>query len=282
MSPTLQDNFSVDDLINGDLQLASPPNIYFELKKVAADPTKSLVDAAFIIEKDPTLSLKLLQIVNSAFYGFSAKISSISQAISLIGLQELQNIILSTAVMDKFSDLPRGLISMYDFWEKSLRCALVAREIDLLLGKDYADSIFVCGILHHIGELVFCLRIPELTRDISLQLQAIEDTTDSDRINIEESLLGFNHFTAGAALTQRWKLPDLINESIKLHTSQNTQEPYYKIASIIQLADFYAKKDAIFDAESIDNLGLSETAITTLIQTSDEKFAEIFKLFYNC
>jgi len=281
MSPTLQDNVSVADLINGDLQLAAPPNIYFALKKIAADPTKSLIDAAFIIEKDAALSLKLLQIVNSAFYGFSAKISSISQAISLIGLQELQNIILSTAVMDKFSDLPSGLISMYDFWEKSLRCALIAREIDLLLGKEFAESIFVCGILHHIGELVFCLRIPELTRDITLQYQAIEEATDSDRIHIEKSLLGFNHFTAGAELTQRWKLPDLITGSIKLHTSQNTQEPYYKIASIIQLADFYAKKEAAFDPDAIDNLGLSETAINTIIQTSDEKFTEIFKLFYN-
>jgi len=280
MSLTLQDNFSVTDLINGDLQLASPPNIYFALKKIAADPTKSLIDAAFVIEQDPALSLKLLQIVNSAFYGFTAKISSISQAISLIGMQELQNIILSTAVMDKFSDLPGGLISMNNFWEKSLRCALISREIDLLLGKDYAESIFVCGILHHIGELVFCLRIPELTRDISLQQQAIAEATDNDRINIEESLLGFNHFIAGAALIQRWKLPDLISDSIKLHTSQNTQEAHHKIASIIQLADFYAKKEAVFD-ETINNLGLSETTINTIIQTSDEKFTEIFKLFYN-
>jgi len=280
MSQTLQNKLSVADLINGDLQLAAPPNLYFELKKVAADPTKSLIDAAFIIEKDPALSIKLLQIVNSAFYGLSARISSISQAISLIGMQELQSIILSTAVMDKFSDLPSGLISMYDFWEKSLRCALISREIDTHLAKDYAESIFVCGILHHIGELVFCLRIPELTRDITLKVQAIEQATANDRIQAEESLLGFNHFMVGAELTQRWKLPELITDSIRLHSSKDTTEQHYKIASIIQLASFYAKKEASFDA-SANNLGLSETEINNIIQTSDEKFTEVFKLFYS-
>ena len=276
MSQTLQDRLSPADLINGDLQLATAPNIYFALKKIAADPTKSLADAAFVIEKDAALSLKLLQIVNSAFYGLPAKISSISQAMSLIGLQELQNIILSTAVMDKFSDLPGDILSMYDFWEKSIRCALLAREIDVYLGKDYAESIFVCGLLHHIGELIFCLRIPELTRDIMLQAQ-IEG---SDRIKIEESVVGFNHFVAGAELTQRWKLPSLITDSIRLHTSNNTEEQHYKVACIIQLADFYAKKEASFDS-SINNLDIPEDEINHIIQTADEKFAEIFKLFYS-
>ncbi len=276
MSQTLQDKFSAADLINGDLQLAAAPNIYFALKNIAADPTKSLADAAFIIEKDVALSLKLLQIVNSAFYGLPAKISSISQAMSLIGLQELQNIILSTAVMDKFSDLPGGIISMYAFWEKSIRCALLAREIDAHLGKEYSEFAFVCGLLHHIGELIFCLRIPELTRDIVLQAQA----TDSDKIQIEESVVGFNHFIAGAELTQRWKLPNLITDSIRLQTSNNTEEEqHYKVACIIQLADFYAKKEASFDS-SINNLDIPEAEVNRIIQTADEKFAEIFKLFY--
>lgn len=281
MSQTFQDKLSVADLINGDIQLAAPPNIYFELKKVAADPIKSLTDAAFIIEKDPALSLKLLQIVNSAFYGLSAEISSISQAISLIGMKELQNIILSTVIVDKFSDLPNGLISMYDFWGKSLRNALIARELDNYLGKNYAESVFICGILHHIGELVFCLRIPELARDITLKVQAIELATANDQVEVEEAVLGFNHFTAGAELTQRWKLPDLITDSIKLHTSEDTTEQHYEIANIIRLASFYAEKDAVFDASGIDNLGLSERQITDIIQTSDEKFTEVFRLFYS-
>lgn len=127
----------------------------------------------------------------------------------------------------------------------------------------------------------FCLRIPELTRDIILKTQAIEEPTANDKIQLEEAVIGFNHFTAGAELTHHWKLPDLITDSIKLHTSKNTAEQHYKIASIIRLASFYATKEAAFDAVAIDNLGLSEAEITNIIQISDEKFADIFKLFYS-
>ena len=130
-----QQELSISDLFKGDLQLTTPPNIYLELQKTTDDPTKSLADAAFIIEKDATLAIRLLKIVNSAFYGFPSKISSIDRAINLIGIKELQSIILSTTAIDKFSNLPGELISMHDFWAKNIRCALIAQKIDHHLSK---------------------------------------------------------------------------------------------------------------------------------------------------
>jgi HD-like signal output (HDOD) protein len=110
-STLLHSGLTIADLLQGDVQLASPPNIYFELQKVSEDPNKSLADAAFIIEQDAALSLKLLKIVNSAFYGFPAQITSISRAITMIGIKELRSIVLSTVIIDKFSNLP-GLFFM--------------------------------------------------------------------------------------------------------------------------------------------------------------------------
>jgi len=85
MSKTKQSEITISDLLRGDIQLASPPTLFFELKKVTEDPTKTLNDAGEIIEKDPGLTARLLKIVNSAFYGFPARISTISHAITLIG-----------------------------------------------------------------------------------------------------------------------------------------------------------------------------------------------------
>ena len=129
----IKHDLTIPDLFKGDLKLASTPNLYFKLQETIDDPTKSLVDAAYIIEKDASLSIKLLKIVNSAFFGFPSKISSIDRAIGLIGVKELQSIVLSTAVIENFSGFPSELISMHDFWARNLRSALIAKGIDNFL-----------------------------------------------------------------------------------------------------------------------------------------------------
>jgi len=279
MFNSLQNDLSISDLFRGDLQLSSPPTIYFELQKVIEHPGKSLDDAAFIIEKDAALSLKLLKIVNSAFYGFPSKISSIDRAISLIGTKELQQLTLCTIVVDKFSDLPGEFISMAEFWARSLRCALLAQEIDLVLGKEFSEAIFVCGMLHNIGQLVFFRRLPELSREISMLQQSMEFSPNSDEVTLEESVIGFNHYQTGAELTKLWKLPEIITESIRLHPYLDTQEPHNKVASIIRLADFYSKNELTEHTDSLNALGLSTENMSAIFDKTNEAFEEILKVF---
>lgn len=276
---TSRRELSITDLFRGDLHLSSPPSVYFNLQKLIEDPSKSLAEAAFIIEKDASLSLKLLKIVNSAFYGFPSKVTSINQAISLIGTQELQNITLSTIVIEKFSDLPGGLMSMHDFWKRSLHCALIAQGIDRFLGKRFAQSVFICGILHNIGQLVFFRRLPELSREINLMLEAQEYILSRDEVKIEQSILGFDHYQTGAVLTQLWKLPEIITQSIRLHASLDTTGNYQEISAIIRLADYYSKLDSDNDELKNSHLGISAVSMSAIIEQSIEELDEILKAF---
>ncbi len=280
MLNTQNNDLAISDLFKGDLQLASPPNIYFELQKTVEDEKKSLADAAFIIEKDATLTIRLLKIVNSAFYGFPSQIASIDRAINLIGTKELQSIVLSTIIMDKFSNLPGELISMRDFWARNLKCALIAQQIDLNLGKEFSDSVFVCAILHNIGQLVFFRRIPELAREVSLILMAKENLADTDEVIAEQNVIGFDHYQTGAALTSLWKLPQIITDSIRLHTYPNQEQDHYKIASIIRIADCLSKNDTDCSNEMTNSLGISSSDMSSIIENADQLFAEIFKVFY--
>jgi len=281
MTTSSQSTLSISDLFRGDSQLASPSGIYFELQKIVDDPGKSLSDAAFIIEKDPALSLRLLKIVNSAFYCFPNKIASISQAATLIGTTELKNITISTIFLDKFSDLPHDLLSIHDYWARSLRCGLIAKEIDNYLGKEFADSVFICGLLHNIGQLVFFRRLPELARDVSLLLYAMENPSDQQEISIERRLIGFDHYQTGAALTKLWNLPAIVPESIRLHAYPDNTDAYYKIASIIRLADCYSKIDMDCCHIVMNSLGISADIMSVIIDKAYDEFEEIFKLFYH-
>lgn len=279
MLATSQKDLTISDLLTGDLQLASPPNIFYEFKKAVDDSNKSIADAAYIIEKDAALSLKLLKIVNSAFYGFPANISSISRASSIIGISELQNLILSTVIIEKFSTMPGATLSMNDFWARSLHCALIAKELDLYLGKEYSESIFLCGLFHDIGQLVFFRRIPVLAREVELELQTRQQYSLQDEIIAEESIIGFNHFETGAELCRLWNLPEIIIESIRLHKRPEYDGDYCQIAALVRLANNYSKSNNNIDLIN-NSLGISEQDMTIIIAKAEAQFDEIFKLFF--
>lgn len=274
--PTL----TVSDLLRGDLQLASPPNIYFALKSIIDDPNKSPKDAAFVIEDDAALATKLLKIVNSAFFGFPSQIASIAKAITLIGTRELQNLVLAAVIIERFSDLPGQTFSIHDFWARNLRCALLSREFDAELGRKYADSAFLCGLIHNIGQLLFYRRIPVLAREVDLMLQSKIQADAMDEVLIEQRVIGFDHFQAGAELCRLWKLPEVIVETIRLQAFPDHIGPYSDIAAIVRSANYFARIDQSYDATIANGLGLSAEQISFIVDKTNDEFEVIFKVFY--
>lgn len=276
--PTKQhSDLSIYDLLSGDLQLTTPPNIYFELQKAAQHPGQSMEDIAMIIEKDPALTLQLLKIVNSAFYGFPSKIVSIKRAVAMIGATELQNLVLAAVIIDKFSSLPGGIVTMRDFWAKSLRCALIAKELNVYLKSSQNEVLFICGLLHNIGQLVFYRRIPELARTVAMLQQ---EFTDAEEISLEETIIGFNHYQTGAALTELWKLPDTITESMRLHSEPDPDSPFQAVATLITAANDYSRVNINGGFGITNDLGLSAETVKLVMEESQDQFEAIFKIFY--
>ncbi len=271
-------DLSICDLLSGDLQLTTPPNIYFELQKVIQNPSQSMENIAEIIEKDPALTLQLLKIVNSAFYGFPFTIVSIKRAVAMIGATELQNLVLAAVIMDKFSSLPGGIITMRDFWAKSLRCALIAKELNIHLKYGQNETLFVCGLLHNIGQLVFYRRIPELARTVAMLQQ---DFTDVEEISLEETIIGFDHYQTGAALTELWKLPEMITQSMKLHSAPNPNSPFHAIATLIKAANQCSRVNKNDFIDITTDLGLSSEIMAMIMEKSQHQFDVIFKIFYS-
>lgn len=271
---------TVADLLRGDLQLASPPNIYFQLKKIVDDPAKTAKDAAFVIENDAALAAKLLKIVNSAFYGFPAQVGSIARAITLIGTRELQNLVLGAVIVERFSDLPGQIFTIHDFWARNLRCALIARELDVQFGKRHADVAFICGLLHNLGQLVFYRRIPVLAREVDLLLQSQAHLEVDDDVHTEQNVIGFDHFQVGAQLCQLWNLPEAIVESIRLHCFPDTIGPYSELAAIVRLANCLSRIENPYDALAVSALNLSPEQISFVLDKISDEFEVIFKLFY--
>ncbi|MGR8929934.1 MAG: HDOD domain-containing protein [Gammaproteobacteria bacterium] len=270
---------TVSDLLRGDIQLASPPMVYTALKQVIEDPTKSARDAAFVIENDAALTARLLKIVNSALYGLPGRISSITIAITLVGVRELQNLTLAASIVERFLDLNSEIFSIYDFWSRNLRCALIARELDRRLGGKYRDNAFVCGLLHNIGQLVLYRRIPDLAKEADLLIRADASQIGIETL-IEQQVIGLDHFQVGAELCKLWKLPEVICESIRLHSYPDDIGTYAVIAGIVRTAHYLSKADTLDDALLINELQLSAEQVSAILDLVHDEFETIFKVFY--
>lgn len=276
MLAAILSNLKISDLFKGDLQLTSPPNIYFELQQIIANPDKSITDIGFIIEQDPALSIRLLKIVNSAFFGLPGKITTIKNAIAIIGVKELQNLVLATVIIDKFSSLPSGLLSMQDFWARSLRCALISKELCIYkINKSDLDSIFICGLLHDIGQLVFYRRIPELARQIGL----LVESSSANEIQAENNILGFNHYQTGAELVRLWKLPEIIIETIGQHNNPEYAGVFADAASIIRAASYLCRMEHV-DTHLNTFCNIPVEDLSDIIDRAHIQFEAVFKIFY--
>ena len=275
----LSAGISLTDLFEDDLELTSPPNLFFELKRVLEDPNRSLADASDVIINDPALTMRLLKLVNSAYFGFSDRIVKVSIAITLIGSRELQNFVLATLIINKFSAQPDGLMTMHEFWAASVRSALMARTLALALPgqiKEDRESVFICGLLHDIGKLVFYRRIPEIARQVGL----LAEQASESETGIEQRILGFDHYDAGAELARLWNLPAIISETIGQHCKPDPSSPYHLVADLVRSANMASKLDlpeAAFDREK---WGLSDDDLCAIMDGVHDQFDAVFSIFY--
>lgn len=221
-----------EDLIINSPALVSPPETLARLVSVLDNPESDLTDAHRLIEYDPGLSTRVLRLVNSAQYGLPGRVSTIARAVSLIGTQEIRNLAVATLVMDRFSTLLDGLISMRQFWSMSVRTALWARELAKRLPEnrltEESDTLFLCGLLREIGCLVLYRQIPEVARAAVLRARA-EKRPDHE---VEREMLGFDHYVVGAALSKRWRLPDIIAVT-QTHHDTPEEAPRWKDETLL-------------------------------------------------
>lgn len=287
MLPCPQRDFSPDDLLRGDLQLASPPQIIVKINQLFDDKTKTMRDVGAIIENDPGLAARLLKIVNSAFYGVSSKIISIRRAVALLGIREIRCLVLATVVIEQFSTLPGGLLSMREFWAFSVRSALFAKALASRQGGEKHDEpVFVCALLHDIGRLIFYRRIPDLARQAGL----LATSMGIDEIEAEKRVIGFDHYEAGARLARLWNLPEIIAATMGNHSQPEKAGEYAEEAAIVSLASWLSmntpyepamrKETAKPFPISPSPVHLPEADIDSLKEEVDAQFDVTFKMIF--
>ena len=189
----------IQDLLDDDVSIVSLPSVYYQFQEAMSDKNSSFAEIGEIIIYDSGLTTRLLKIVNSAYYGLPAKIEKVSHAIGWIGTDELSNLLLSTVVVDKFNAIPDSLINMESFWKHAIACGLIARKLASYNEHLEQEKIFVAGLLHDIGQVILCTKLPALSLKFLLEAQSSEEQLHE----IEEEELGFSHAELGGKLLEK-------------------------------------------------------------------------------
>ncbi len=281
-----QPKVNPEDIVDHDVSLTSLPNIFWEITKVTSDPRSSAVHVADVISKDTSLAAKLLKMVNSAFYGFPAKIDTISRAVMIVGSKQLSTLALGTSVIQIFRSIPAELVDMKTFWQHSIACGISARMISSYKNAPNSERFFVSGLLHDIGRIVLYKKLPRAGKEILL----IARETQNLLRTVENQLLGFDHAHLGGVLMKKWRLPLILEHTVGYH-HQPLSSQYPTEASIIYLADILTNALAIGSSGERDvpplspavwdTMGLPVEIFHKTIQTIDHQVADIMHTFFD-
>jgi HD-like signal output (HDOD) protein len=225
--------------------LPSLPETYTALSRAASDPKTSVGTIADIIESDPVISVRLLQLVNSAFFGMTQRTSSIPKAVSIMGTNLLKSLVLSAHMCNAIERFPTRSFSMSRYQQYAIRVARLARR--MAGSRACADDAFTAGIMLGIGQLVFALKAPELFERV---LQRVA-TTGELQHNVELELMGTTRAEVGALLLSNWGIPFTIVECVALHLRPSAVGPgSCELLALVHAADALTGIIACREAES--------------------------------
>ncbi len=221
------------DLVADHIELVSLPEVCVRIQELADDPDCSLDDFAAVVAHDPSLTARLLKLVNSAFYGFPSRVETVSRAVGLVGILALRNLALATAAVELFTDLPGQRLALFPFWRHSVFCGLVARNLAEAAQVLHGERLFVGGLLHDVGRLLIFSRLPEA----AARIQAESDPGDCNPELAERRVLGFDHAEVGGELLLAWMLPQALRESVRHHHRPLAAGDHVLEASLLHLAN---------------------------------------------
>lgn len=220
------------DLASEASTLFSLPDLVIRACAVMDSPTSHEEDLIEVIEFDANLAATVLRLANSVLYAGRGNIDTLSRAVPLIGHNAVRDLVLATAAVKAFRDIPAEFVDMNIFWDNSATCGVLARVIANQLRMKDGETLFLAGLLHGVGRLVFYARRPREYREV-LRHVVVNGT---DIAGAEHLVFGFSHAELGAALLENWRLPEKLTVPVRHQLNPAMAPGFAKEVAVVNLA----------------------------------------------
>ncbi len=277
-----------EDLVKGVIKLISLPEIFIRVNQVMENPNHNAKQLGEVISHDPSLTARILRIVNSAYYALAVKIELVSRAVSVIGEDDLRNLVLATSAVDTFKRIPNQLVDIDLFWRHSVHTGIVARLLSKHCNILHGERLFVAGLLHDLGKLILYFKEPELSQEILLRASE----SDGVLFHAEQETMGFTHADVGGALMENWEMADTLKDVITYHHNPLKAKKYPIETAIVHIAncvvnaigpdteiDEYLLDDSTgFEPETLKVTGLKLSVLPEIMDKAWEQAGEVLDI----
>ena len=276
---------TIERLINGIPSMGSYAGVIAELETVIDDPNSTLAHVGATIEKDPAFTARLLRLGNSSFYGFPSRLETVAEAISLIGIQQVQDLIIATKVISIFEGVASEIVNMESFWKHCLACGVGARSLAIAKRIPKTETFFVAGLLHDVGRLVLFSQAPRTAAEIFALYQQREGLLR----DAESRVLGFDHAQVGEELLRAWRFPPTLIHAVGYHHHPLSTPLFQNEAALVHVADYVVHAMQVgasgeqfvppLDMRAWERLSLSTDFLDTVVQSIDEQIDAVVRAF---
>ena len=235
------DRNQIEARLNDCPRLPSLSSINNALRELLNADQRYTSQISEVIRRDPSLTSRLLRLVNSVYYGITTPINSIEEAVFYLGVRQIRQLAMVTPIIEDFQKLTGHTSFRWrEFWQHCIATAILTREVvnSVMLPADEAD--YVAGLVHDVGKIIMAATFPEHFGEVHRQMRQGE----RDLLQVELEVLGIDHTELGSLYLQNHHLPAIMVETARFHHHPEQAKEYAQIVAAVQIANLlvhYAK-----------------------------------------
>jgi HD-like signal output (HDOD) protein len=218
--------------------LPSLSSINKTLQGLVQTENRYTAQIAEIVRRDPSLTSRLLRLVNSVYYGLSTPVNSIEEAVFYLGVRQIRQLVTVTPVIEDFQRLTRQCVFPWrEFWQHCIGTAIMTHEITEAVNAPQDDSDYIAGLVHDVGKIVMASTFPDHFTEIHRQaVQGVRDLME-----IENEVLGVDHAELGGLYMERHRLSELLVQTARYHHRPEKALGFGQLTASVQIADLLVR-----------------------------------------
>lgn len=231
--------------VQGVARLPSLRSIDSALRDLLNADQRYTTQISEVIRRDPSLTSRLLRLVNSVYYSITTPVNSIEEAVFYLGVRQIRQLAMVTPIIEDFQKIAgNSPFPWRQFWQHCIATAILTREVTNLAGEVSDESDYLAGLTHDVGKIVMAASFPEQFAQI--HRAAKEGTTD--RLTLERQILGIDHCELGAIYLEHNNLPAVMVQTARHHHQPRRAEQFRNIVAAVQIADLLVRQAKIGDS----------------------------------
>jgi HD-like signal output (HDOD) protein len=276
---------SLDQLIRESERIEPVPQVIHQLMDLVDDPEVPVSEISELILYEPVVTANLLKLANSAAFGFKKKVNSVHDAVILLGLKRVVEIVVLNSVTKPLKSAQQGYgLERGQLWKQSVSCAIITSTIAEAIGLSEKHIVFTAALLKDIGVIV-------LDRHLGEAMEAIRMAMESDGLSLvaaERRVLGLDHALLGGRIAENWNFSEALAKTIQDHHLNDEMADIPKETAMVYLADsmcsmagingdlfcgHYARYDGV-----CEQLGISEVLLNRIMSDFYSRKEDIYGL----